>query len=99
MSRLLAQWFKRANIDAKPHNWRHILMSGATSFAGMGSLAALHFHAFDGSDLTLMLGSFGASAVLLYALPDAELSQPRNVIGGHLVSAAIGITCSKFLMV
>ncbi|MCZ7541524.1 MAG: HPP family protein [Anaerolineae bacterium] len=34
---------------------------------------------------------FGASAVLVFAAPAAPFSQPRNVVGGHLISAAVGI--------
>ncbi|MET0807634.1 MAG: HPP family protein [Pseudoxanthomonas sp.] len=43
----------------------------------------------------IMLTSMGASAVLLFAVPQGALSQPWAVIGGHLVSAAIGVTCQK----
>ncbi len=35
----------------------------------------------------------GASAVLLFAAPHGPLSQPWNVIGGHIVSAFVGIAC------
>ncbi|WP_456298546.1 HPP family protein [Leptospira chreensis] len=40
---------------------------------------------------SLLIGSFGATAVLLFAVPDAPLSQPRNLIGGHLISATIAV--------
>ncbi|WP_425528843.1 HPP family protein [Leptospira biflexa] len=40
---------------------------------------------------TLLIGSFGATAVLLFAVPDAPLSQPRNLIGGHILSACIAV--------
>ena len=43
------------------------------------------------------MASFGASAVLIYGVPQAELSQPRNLLGGHLISALIGVTVYKFL--
>ena len=39
-----------------------------------------------------LLGSFGASAALLFAAPALPVSQPRNVIGGHMISAAAGIS-------
>lgn len=45
----------------------------------------------------LVIGSFGASAVLLYAAPKAPFSQPRNLVGGHLVSAAVGVACFRYL--
>jgi len=41
----------------------------------------------------VMLTSMGASAVLLFAVPHGALSQPWAVMGGHLVSATIGVTC------
>jgi CBS domain-containing membrane protein len=39
-----------------------------------------------------LIGSFGASAVLVYGAPQATFSQPRNLIGGHCLSAFIGVT-------
>ncbi|WP_050809883.1 HPP family protein [Desulfosporosinus sp. OT] len=39
-----------------------------------------------------IVASFGASAVLIYGVPDAPLSQPRNVILGHTLSAVAGVT-------
>lgn len=44
-----------------------------------------------------LVGSFGASAVLVYGAPMAEFSQPRNLIGGNLISAIIGVTLFKIL--
>ncbi len=41
----------------------------------------------------LLLGSFGASTLLLFALPEAPLSQPRAVIGGHLLASLIALAC------
>lgn len=42
---------------------------------------------------TLILGSLGASCVMLFGFPDLPFSQPRNVLGGHLITATIGLTC------
>ena len=74
-------------------------MSGVTSFVGIGALSTIHFGICDGSDLTMVLGSFGASAVLLYGAPAVPFSQPRNVVGGHLLSCAIGVACHEFVSV
>lgn len=41
-------------------------------------------------NVSLLIGSFGASAVLIYATPTSPLAQPRNVIGGHFLSAIVG---------
>ena len=40
----------------------------------------------------LLIASMGATAVLLFAAPLSPFSQPWNVIGGHVVSAIIGVT-------
>jgi CBS domain-containing membrane protein len=42
-----------------------------------------------------LVASMGASAVLLFAVPHGPLSQPWAVVGGHLISAVIGVTCAK----
>lgn len=39
----------------------------------------------------LLIGSFGASAVLLFGATDSPLSQPRNLVGGHLISAVVAV--------
>jgi CBS-domain-containing membrane protein len=39
----------------------------------------------------LVLGSFGASCVLVFGFPDVPFSQPRNVVLGHLLSSLIGL--------
>ena len=45
----------------------------------------------------VLVASMGASAVLLFAVPHGALSQPWPVLGGHAISAVIGITCAKFI--
>jgi CBS domain-containing membrane protein len=44
-----------------------------------------------------LVGSFGASAVLIYGVPNSPFSQPRNLVGGHVVSAIVGVTCALLL--
>ncbi len=39
-----------------------------------------------------LVGSFGASAVLLYGIPLSPFAQPRNLIGGHVISAMTGVS-------
>eukprot|EP00941_MAST-03F_sp_MAST-3F-sp1_P002911 g2911.t1 len=77
---------------------QNIALSGLGCFAGIGSLSFLHYGMTLGSDYTLIIGSMGASAVLVFAAPSAPFSQPRNVIGGHILSAIIGVAVSKTLI-
>ena len=39
---------------------------------------------------SVIVASIGATAFLVFALPQKSLSQPRNVIGGHLVGLISG---------
>lgn len=52
---------------------------------------------FDALTNLFLIGSLGATAVLIYGAPLAEFSQPRNLVGGHLFSAMVGVTVAKFL--
>lgn len=44
-----------------------------------------------------LVASMGASAVLLFAVPHGQLSQPWPVLGGHLISAFVGVVCVKMI--
>lgn len=57
--------------------------------ATLGILAIYGITALVG--YPLLIGSFGASAVLLFGATDSPLSQPRNLIGGHLISAIVAV--------
>jgi CBS-domain-containing membrane protein len=45
----------------------------------------------------LIVASMAASATLLYATPHSPLSQPWNLVGGHVVSAIAGLLCSMLI--
>eukprot|EP00850_Spirogloea_muscicola_P006666 SM000032S12050 [mRNA] locus=s32:267679:269236:+ [translate_table: standard] len=79
--------------------------SFVASFIGISVCALLtytlhwreHMH-IDGDGqlrLQFIIGSFGATAVLIYGTVDSPLAQPRNVLGGHLVSAFIGVAVAE----
>lgn len=42
-------------------------------------------------ELALVLGSFGASSVICFGLPDTPFAQPRNVVLGHFFSSLVGL--------
>jgi len=44
-----------------------------------------------------VLGSFGASIFVLFILPDTPFAQPRNVVGGHVVSTLAGLIFLHFV--
>ncbi len=61
------------------------------AFLGMGLVGFLNDRLLDAYDVPFMVGSFAASAVLLYGAPRSPLAQPRNLLGGHVLSALVGV--------
>ncbi len=74
---------------------REIGWSMLGSFVGVGSCGYLSARFFEPRDLTLIIASFGASAALIYGAFRSPLAQPRNLIGGHIFSAIVGVACFK----
>ena len=74
-----------------------IIWSWIGSFLGIAAVAAINLAIVAKTDLVMIIGSFGASAVLIYGAIRSPLAQPRNLIGGHVISAAIGVTAYKLL--
>jgi CBS-domain-containing membrane protein len=72
--------------------WQEIFWSWLGSFLGIGAVAGGHYAFFEGTDMVLIIGSFGASAMLIYGAPRSPFAQPRNLLGGHLISAVLGVT-------
>jgi CBS-domain-containing membrane protein len=68
-----------------------VLWSWVGSFLGIAAVGLIHFKLLDQTSLTMIIGSFGASAVLVYGAIRSPLAQPRNLIGGHMLSAVIGV--------
>ncbi len=46
---------------------------------------------------SFFVASMGATAVLLFAAPRVQFAQPWNVIGGHVISALIGVSVHKLI--
>ncbi|MFI3156894.1 MAG: HPP family protein [Methylococcaceae bacterium] len=68
-------------------------MAGLGSGLAIAAIAALS----QVSGQPWILGSFGASCVLLFGFPDAVFSQPRNLIVGHILCSLIGLSFLKFI--
>jgi CBS domain-containing membrane protein len=79
--------YKETFVDYREHFWSFV---GA--FVGIGTIAFIQSHSLAEYDNIFLIGSFGASSVLIYGAIQSPLAQPRNLIGGHLISATIGVT-------
>lgn len=82
--------YKETLVDYKEHFWAFM---GA--FVGMAIIAYLQYNTFPKEDFVFLIGSFGASSVLVYGVIQSPLAQPRNLIGGHVISAFVGVTAAK----
>jgi len=84
--------YKETLIDYKEHFWSFV-----GSFMGIGLIAFLQSRILDVNDNLFLIGSFGASSVLIYGAIQSPLAQPKNLIGGHVISALVGISICKFI--
>ncbi|CCO08124.1 HPP family protein [Desulforamulus hydrothermalis] len=69
------------------------MFNAVGSFLGMGFICLLNFY----YHIPLLVPSLGASAVLLFAACHVPMAQPRNVVGGHILSAAAGVLVYQLL--
>ena len=72
-------------------------LSAAGGFVGLTAVMLISQVHLGTAGRVGLVASMGASAVLLFAVPHGPLSQPWAVLGGHLVSAVIGVACAKLI--
>lgn len=82
--------YKETLIDYKEHFWSFL---GA--FVGIGLVAYIQSKFLIDKENLLLIGSFGASSVLIYGEIQSPLAQPRNLVGGHVISAIVGVSMFK----
>lgn len=85
-------FYKETLIDYKEHIWTFL-----GSFAGIGIIGWMQSKHLSQMDNFFLIGSFGASSVLIYGIINSPLAQPRNLIGGHVVCALVGVTVYKLI--
>jgi CBS domain-containing membrane protein len=84
--------YQETLFDYKEHCWTFL---GA--FLGIGLIGLLSQYQVAPIDAPLLIGSFGASSVLVYGVINSPLAQPRNLLGGHVLSAFIGVTIHRLI--
>lgn len=101
MLRMIKAYFKKMTGGdkrplIKPHH--KIIWSWLGAFLAIYLISILHTYLdINTINSSFLVASFGASAVLVYGAPQAEFAQPRNLVGGHIISAFIGISVYKYL--
>ncbi|MGK3127677.1 HPP family protein [Pantoea sp. C8B4] len=66
--------------------------------AGLGlMITSLTSHWLLGEVNLWFVAPMGASAVLLFGLPNSPLAQPWSIVGGNLVAGVIGVTTAMYV--
>lgn len=95
---MLNEYFKKMKGESQSPpavSLNEIIWSWIGAFSGIALVAYLHFNVLSKTDLSMIVGSFGASAVLIYGAIKSPLAQPRNLLGGHVFSAIVGVASYK----
>lgn len=78
---------KETDVDVREHLWTFL-----GSFMGIALIGVFNARLLNINDNIFLIGSFGASSVLIYGLVDSPLAQPRNFVGGHLLCGFVGVS-------
>jgi CBS domain-containing membrane protein len=84
--------YRQTLLEPEDHLWTFI--GAFLGIAAIGFVQRTHVEALD---QIFLIGSFGASAVLVFGSTNSPLAQPRNLILGHFLSAVIGVTVYKLV--
>lgn len=78
-------------------DYRETFWSFTSSFLGMALIGYIQSLYLLPLENVFLIGSFGATCVLIYGAVQSPLAQPRNLVGGHLISALIGVSVYKLV--
>jgi len=91
------KWLHFFGVELSPVSHTERILSALGGFLGIYGVLQVSLHFVGLEAAVLIVASMGASAVLLFAVPQGPLSQPWPVIGGHLVSAIVGVSCARLI--
>lgn len=85
--------------DHHPHPTSHTekWISALGGLVSVFMILLISEQVLDMHGTTLVVASMSASAVLLFAVPHGPLSQPWAIIGGHIISALVGVTAARWI--
>ena len=91
--RLFQNYISKLNLFNSKTTLNNIIFASSGGFIAIATVSFLANY----SGYPLIMGSFGASCVLLFGYPESPFSQPKNVIAGHLISTFIGLAFLHFI--
>ena len=97
MPPLIARMLRFAGVPHASYRVNEQLIATLGGMLGILATMALTGQLLEASDAVLIVPSLGASAVLIFAVPHSPLAQPWAVLGGHVVSALVGVACAQLV--
>jgi CBS domain-containing membrane protein len=91
----IKSYFRCITVDPVNLSISRKLLSALSSFIAILVVACVTDKFDDSSAYPFIVASMGASTVILFIMPGSPLAQPWPLVGGHLISAVIGITCAQ----
>ncbi|MGZ8159241.1 MAG: HPP family protein [Methylobacter sp.] len=88
--------FIRTAVDSVNVSFKGKLLSVVSSFGAILIMALVTQKLSIGTAYPILVASMGASAVILFIIPNSPLAQPWPFFGGQLVSAIIGVACTQW---
>jgi len=93
----LPTYISRWLPDQNELSTKSILLSSFSALIAIAIVGLISQYSLSGYNVPIMAASMGASAVLLFVVPTSPLAQPWSFVGGHLVSALVGVSCAKLI--
>jgi CBS domain-containing membrane protein len=84
-----------SSSTSTPQSNASMAAMSVSAFVGIASIGAVERLGVAGLDPVFLVGSLGASAVIVFGAPDSPTARPVAVLGGHLLSALIGVACFR----
>lgn len=97
MPHILVRFIQFLLPDTTPVSHAEKLISAAGGFVGILLIFLISYYSLGPQGAPWIVASMGSSAVLLFAVPHGQLSQPWALIGGNVLSAVVGVTAFRFV--
>lgn len=95
MHRYFRKWRGTRQKPPPTLGWEEGVLAVVGVVLAIALLAKLNQWLGTSLGVQLELASFGASAAILFSAPAAAVAQPRSLVGGHFLSAAVGVFCYR----
>ena len=93
----LLTFLQAFTVDPVQLNIKAKILSLLACFCAIFFIALITQTIIGVSNSSILVASMGASAVILFFIPNSPLAQPWPFVGGQLCSAFIGMSCALYI--